>query len=492
MAKKLKIAHIAWEVEPFTKNGGLANVLRSLPSAHRDLGYEVVVITPYYKGVTQHAGELEVIAENVEIQIHEDTTHTATFLKGLNDGVPVYFISNNTFFGEHIGLYGAPNQNARFFFFDIAALTLLKHIGFKADILHCHDWHSGLIPYFLKNRYKKDTFFEYTATLFTIHNLVFQLGHNWWSIPEASRDDGRSALPHFNDAEAVERINFAKRAILHADAINAVSETYRDEILTPEFGQELHRILKNREHIVFGIVNGINYEDYNPLTDPGLQTHYSDKSVNRKKDNKEYLQKYYKLEKNADIPLMCMTSRITEQKGFKLFIQIARTLLRLDTQIIVMGDGDSAISEELKKVEVEFPKRFIHTPMDHKMETSLYAGADMFLLPSRFEPCGLNQMIALRYGCIPIVHHIGGLADTIIDFDTEKGVGNGFTFKRYDAAHFLVAIIRALETYKHKEQWKELVTHSLQEANSWLIPAHKYIDLYKKAIRLKKRYDHVD
>ena len=172
MAKKLKIAHIAWEVEPFTKNGGLANVLRSLPSAHHDLGYEVVVITPYYKGVTQHAGELEVIAENVEIQIHEDTTHTATFLKGLNDGVPVYFISNNTFFGEHIGLYGAPNQNARFFFFDIAALTLLKHIGFKTDILHCHDWHSGLIPYFLKNRYKKDTFFEYTVTLFTISSGI--------------------------------------------------------------------------------------------------------------------------------------------------------------------------------------------------------------------------------------------------------------------------------------------------------------------------------
>jgi len=494
MAKKLHIAHIASEIEPFSKSGGLGNVIGALPRAHKDLGHDVIVITPFYEGITNtYDQSLETIEEHVQIEVSDGIFHEVTYLKTYlpNHDVPVYFIKNKQFFGQKERLYGAKNENQRFFFFNIAALELLKKINWQPDVLHCHDWHAGLIPYFLKNRYKKDPFWKRISTLFTIHNLAFQLGHDWWTIPEEKRDDGRSSLPSFDDIDRVEKINFAKRAILHADAINAVSETYREEIMAADFGQELHRILKNREKIVFGIVNGINYDDYNPLTDPGLHTHYSDKSVSRKKDNKTYIQKYYRLEKNTDIPLMCMTSRITEQKGFKLFLPIVHTLLNLDVQIIVMGDGDKGVQTTLLEIQKEFPKRFVITPFDRNMETSLYAGSDFFLLPSRYEPCGLNQMIALRYGCIPVVHHIGGLADTIVDFDSNTETGNGFTFKRYDSAHFLVAIIRAIEVYKNKEVWKELVIHGLQEANSWIIPAQKYINLYKKTVQLKKKYHEV-
>lgn len=492
MARKLHIAHIASEIEPFSKSGGLANVLGSLPKAHKELGHNVVIITPYYEGcmhVDKHS--VEIISDEEVIEVSEGAFYKARFLKTTlpDSNVSVYFISNSEFFGNCTTLYGAQNENARFFFFNVAALALLKKVLFNPNIIHCHDWHTGLIPYFLKNRYKKDEYWKHTATLFTIHNLAFQLGHDWWEIPEDLRDDGRSKLPHIDDIKQVETINFAKRAILHADAINAVSETYREEIMTSDFGQELHRILKNREHIVFGIVNGINYDDYNPLTDAGLKKHYSDKSVHLRKINKKHLQKHYGLEENDEVPLLCMTSRITEQKGFRLFLNIVRTLLRLDTQIIVMGDGDAFIRDELEKVMHEFPKRFVLTPFDNNMETSLYAGSDIFLLPSRYEPCGLNQMIALRYGCIPVVHHIGGLADTIVDFDITKQGGNGFTFTRYDAAHFFVAIIRALDVYKHKDMWHELIVTGLKQGNSWIIPAKKYSDLYKKTLLLKKRHD---
>jgi starch synthase len=492
LIKALKIAHVAAEVEPFSKSGGLANVLGSLPRAHQELGHDVIVITPYYEGIINVDGQtLEVIAENIPTEITDGIYEDITYLKGKlpYSDVPVYFVSNKKYFGPRNTLYGAVNDNARFFLFDVAALQLLKRLAWQPQIIHCHDWHAGLIPYFLHGRYKKDPFWDHTACLFTIHNLAYQLGHDWWTVAENERDDGRSKLPPFDDIDRIEKINFAKRAILNADAINAVSETYREEILTKDFGQDLHNILKNREKIVFGIVNGINYNDYNPLTDPGLHKHYSDKSVNRKNDNQRCLQRHYKLKLSANIPLVCMTSRITEQKGFNLVATILPTLLRENVQVIVMGDGVPEIVKTLADIQKEFPKQFALTPFDRNLETSLYAGSDIFLLPSRFEPCGINQLIALRYGCIPVVHHIGGLADTVVDYNPEKKTGNGFAFRHYDAHHLLVAMTRALETYRHKEVWKELVISGLRQANSWIIPAQKYLELYRTTILLKKRRD---
>jgi starch synthase len=487
MSKPLSIAHVSSEVQPFSKSGGLANVLGSLPKAHKELGHDVIVITPFYDQLINKSNyNFEVVSENEHIELSKDVWEEVTYLKTIHQDVPIYFIAHKKFFGERDSLYGSKNENARFMLFDVAALHLLRKINFKADVIHCHDWHTGLIPYFLKGRYRKDPFWENTATLFTIHNLLYQLGHNWWDIPPEERDDGRSPLVPFNDPW-MERINFAKRAIIHADAINAVSETYREEIMTKDFGQELHRVLKNREKIVFGIVNGIDYDDYNPLTDPGLHRHYSEKSVGLRKYNKKWLQKHFDLPVDPDIPIICMTSRIVEQKGFKLVSIALRTILRMNTQVIIMGDGDKKIMADLEVIQKEFPKQFILAPFDHDKETSLYAGSDIFLLPSRFEPCGINQMIALRYGCIPVVHHIGGLADTIIDFDPRTKDGNGFTFKKYDARQLLVAVVRAVENHKHKKIWKDLVVRGLKQANSWLIPAEKYIDLYYTTIKLKKK-----
>lgn len=501
MAKKLHIAQIAAEIEPFTKSGGLASVVGSLPRVQKKLGHKVIVITPFYEGATNVGDQaLEVVAENVEIETTAGELHKATYLKGrLPDStVPVYFVVSDKFFGRRESLqgengpklYGTRDDNARFAFFDVAALDLLKRIGSRPDVIHCHDWHTGLIPYFLKWRYRKDPFWHKTSTLFTIHNLVYQLGHDWWLIPEKDRDDGRTQLPPLSEPSRIEKVNFVKRAIANADAINAVSETYRDEILTKDFGEELHRMLRSREEMIFGIVNGIDYNEYNPLTDQGLRARYSHKSLGRRKENKLWIQRKLGMKAKATIPMVVMTSRVTEQKGFALTIPLVPTFMELGVQMVVMGDGDPKMVEELKALQAKFPGQFVYLPFEKELETSLYAGSDFFLLPSRFEPCGINQLIAMRYGCIPIVHHIGGLADTVVDFDAAeesgKGIGNGFTFDSYDERSLLIAFVRALETYKHKEVWKRLVVRALREANSWNIPAKKYLELYRTTMRIRK------
>jgi starch synthase len=488
LSGKLKIAHVSSEVDPFSRSGGLASVAASLPKAHRELGHAVIVITPFYqKLINPEQHRLELVFGDEPIFLGEQLVGRAALWRGyLAENLPIYFIANQEFFGHQAGqyLYGAPKENLQFLFFDLAVLTFLKKLDWRPDILHCHDWHSGLIPYFLKERFRRDEFWHQTATVFTIHNLVYQLGHNWWEIHNGDRDDGRSGLPPLEDGKRMERLNFAKRAILNADVINTVSETYREEILTKDFGEDLHRILKNREQIVFGIVNGIDYNEYNPLTDPGLPHHYSEKSSQRKKANKESLQARFNLKVSPETPLLCMTSRIAEQKGFELLLEIAEQIMRWPAQLLIMGNGDSEITKKITRVANRYPERLVVVPFDKQYETAVYAGADMFLLPSRFEPCGINQMIAMRYGCIPIVHHIGGLADTVVNFNPVTGKGNGFTFNRYQALDFWTAITRALETYKYQSVWQRLVLISMGEANSWKIPAKKYIDLYRVGLKL--------
>ena len=408
----------------------------------------------------------------------------------MGKGLPVYFVENNKYFGKRKGLYGSKHENARFFFFDLAALKLIKTIKFQPHIIHCHDWHTGLVPYFLKRRFKNDEDLNQAATIFTIHNLLFQFGHNWWKVRGDLRDDGNSRLPKFGHNYAVERINFAKRAIINADIINAVSEKYAEEILTKNFGQALHLILQNRRDKLFGIVNGIDYKDFNPKTDAGLYRNYDTGSLNNKIENKKYLQKYFNLPVKQNVPVLGMVTRIAEQKGFDLVMQIIEDVLKQDIQFVIMGSGEKTYESFFKKLQKKYPKKVgIHLEFDDKKATSVYAGSDMFLMPSRFEPCGLGQLISLRYGSIPIVRAVGGLADTITDFNPRTGKGNGFIFHSYNPKSLLVAIIRAIESYKYPEAWNKLVIAGMQESTSWEIPAKKYLTLYRKAIKNKQSHN---
>lgn len=484
MSTNLTVVHIASEVAPFSKTGGLGDVARSLPKAIKRLGHDVLIITPLYgQTIDKKKYDLKLEAENVEVLISTHETVMVNFWKAyLMDDLPVYFIENKKYFSKHKNLYGSQHENARFLVFDVAALKLLSFLKIKADIIHCHDWQTGLIPYYLKTDFRYSKTLKKAKTIFTIHNLVFQLGHNWWEIPLERRDYGRKPLPPLSSPE-LEDINFAKRAIMSADIVNTVSEQYRAEIMTKKFGQDLHRILRHRQDRLFGIINGIDYNAYNPARDSELYKKYADKKISLKAENKQHLQALLGLPVNSKIPMICTTSRVTYQKGFDLILKVLPPLLKLDVQFVFMGDGDKNYIKEIKKISKRYPKKIIWQPFDQKRETLLYAASDLFLLPSNHEPCGINQLIAMRYGCIPVVREVGGLYDTVSNYNPATHIGTGFTFKQEEDFALFEAVVRALENYRHRETWRRLVTKAMQTSNSWEIPAKKYIKLYRKALK---------
>lgn len=487
--RPLTIISVAAEVAPFAKAGGVADVAGSLPKALAKLGHLVIVVAPLHGSVDRELHKLEKIAENIPIHIDDTATRSADFWKGeLRTGVPVYFIDNHKYFSSHKRVYGTIYQNTRYLFFNLAVFKLLNFLKISPDVIHCHDWQTGLIPQYLNTRFRENPLFATTRSLYTIHNLTFQFARDWWDVPDNEKDDGRSPLPQFTTKEAVENINFAKRAILHADIINTVSETYASEVLQKEFGQDLHRILQNRIDRFYGIVNGIDYYDFNPSTDPGLYRHYDVNSLHSKMKNKLALQRDSSLPEDETIPLIGIAGRITEQKGYDLIMDTIEPLMRLDLQITVMGAGDKRYESFLRKTARKYPKKFSsHLEFDTKNVTRLYAGSDMFLMPSRFEPCGIGQLISLRYGSVPVVHATGGLVDTVTDINFKTGKGNGFVFKTYDSRDMLVAIARAIEVYKNQDVWHEIVRRGMQLSTSWEIPAKKYVTLYRKALTVPRQ-----
>ena len=487
MPKKLKIIHIASEVAPYSKTGGLADVARSLPKALRRLGHEVRIITPLYgRTISKKKYKLKLLFREVPVFLNSaESIKVSYWTAELLPGLPVYFIENHKYFSKHKKLYGSSHENARFLVFNIAALKLLSLLKFPPDIIHCHDWQTGLIPYYLKTDFRYSKTLKNAKTIFTIHNLIFQLGHNWWEIPPKQKDYGRTRIPHLSDP-ALESINFAKRAILSADIINTVSEQYREEIITKKFGQDLNRILRNRQNRLFGIINGIDYNAYNPQNDKTLSHPYDYQEPGGKAENKLCLQKKFGLPKSLETPIFCTTSRVTFQKGFELIIKLSPQLMRLDAQFIIIGAGDKTYIKTLQKIAKKYPKKLVVIPShekNQKYETLVYAGADFFLLPSNHEPCGINQLIAMRYGCVPIVRAIGGLYDTVENFSSSGRQGTGFTFKHEDEFDLYGAIIRALENYRNHKTWANLVKRVMKQSNSWEIPAKKYLELYKKALK---------
>ena len=482
--KKIKIAHISAEVSPYSKTGGLGDVVRSLPTALGRRGHQIIVITPFYKIIKEQNLPLEDFSQAVSLSF-ADYRFNFSFKKVISQNkYPVFFVVQEELFSGREKLYEYPNDALRFLFFDLSVLELLKILKFSPDVLHCHDWHTGIVPYFLKTLYKDDQNFSNIATLLTIHNLSFQGAFNWWQVPPEKKDDGGDLLKRKeNDFQWV---NFMRRGIMHSDIINTVSERYAKEILTPEFGCGLDNLLRRRKEDVYGIINGIDYKIFNPNFDPNVYINYDVDSFEKKVENKIALQQEFGLTIDKRIPMIGLANRLTEQKGFELLINLLDELLKQNLQIAVVGTGGGVYADALRKARRKHPQKIIFiSPFDESYARKIYAASDVYLLPSRFEPCGLSQLISLRYGSVPIVREVGGLSDTVANYNPETGRGNGFVFRNYNEIELLIAITRALEDYKKRSGWEKLARRAMKETYSWNLPAKKYVALYKKAIKKK-------
>ena len=482
--KPLKIVFASSEVTPFAKTGGLADVSASLPSAMASLGHQVRIVMPMYRSVMEGPYKLELMESSIEIPYRGQLLKAKVYHSKIEPNLLIYFIRRDEFF-DRSGLYRLPEGDYfdnpdRFIFLSRGVLHLLKLIGFQPDIIHCNDWQTSLVPVYLKSLYKDDPFFRSTRTIFTIHNLAYQ-----GVFPKEYMDV--SGLPKelfsIKGIEYYGKINFMKGGIMLADIISTVSERYAQEIRTPEFGYGLDGVLRDRSGDIYGVLNGVDYSEWNPETDPHIAVNYSAKDLSGKEKCKEALMKILELQGPEEYPIIGMITRLADQKGFDLLAEAIDELLKLELFLVLLGQGEEKyekrFSEEGKKHNGRFGVRItFDSILAHRIE----AGADMFLMPSRYEPCGLNQMYSLKYGTIPIVRATGGLDDTIKEFDPKTEKGNGFKFSEYSSKALIEKVKKALAMYQNKELWMKLVKNAMSEDFSWERSALKYQDIYYQAL----------
>lgn len=471
----MNILIVASEAHPFIKTGGLGDVIGALPKALKDLGVDVRVVIPNYRDIKKEIKESLTYIDNFSVNVGWRTQYCG-ILEYEYDGVQFYLLDNEYYF-KRGGLYGYYDDGEKFAFFDRAVLEFIKHIDWVPDIVHCNDWQTGMIPVLHKLEYIKEEKFKNIKTIFSIHNLFFKGMFSKEVLPELFGYDYEA----FNNGslELYGAVSFLKGAINYADKITTVSKSYAEEIRTPEYGEELDGLLRYRSSVLEGIVNGIDYEEYNPEEDKYIYSKYSIDNIQNKSINKENLQKELGLPVNKDVAMIGLVSRLTHQKGCDLIINILEELLKEEVQVVILGTGDSMYEEGFKSFQNRHPKKVsANIKFSNELAHKIYASSDMFLMPSLFEPCGLGQLIALRYGSVPIVRETGGLKDTVVPYNEYEGTGNGFGFKNYRFDELLNITKYALGIYKDKNKWNSIVRQSMSSDNSWEKSAMEYIRIY--------------
>lgn len=486
MSNPLKVLVLSAEMVPFAKTGGLADVTGALPKALAKLGHDVRVALPRYGRIDPARFHMFQVVPPFPVPMDDSTEAVSIFQTDTVPGVPVYFVNNEKYFNRE-GIYGYPDDGERFILYCRAALEMLRHLGWKPDIIHCNDWHTGIVPNWLKTIYKDDPFFAECATVFTIHNLQYQ-GLFGWRILEVAGIDEYGFLHHPQIGELADVVDLMARGIHFADVINTVSERYAQEILTPEYGEKLDPLLRDRKDRLFGILNGVDYDEFNPATDRYIAQDFDADHLDRRRANKLALQRESNLPQDPEIPLIGMVSRLADQKGFDILAACFDWMMEcLGIQFVLLGTGDQHYHNVFTEFHQKYASRAaIYLTFNAALAQKIYAGSDMFLMPSRFEPCGLGQMISLRYGSIPIVRHTGGLADTIQNFDPITNQGNGFSFERYHHVDLYTAVVRAVENYKHRDTWRLLQERGMRADFSWAASARKYVDLYRRALQFRR------
>lgn len=482
-SKQLKILFVGPEVVPYVKVGGLAEVLQALPKALRELGHDVRVMMPLYATIDQHEYNMQTIIERLTVPNTEDSELTCNVKVVTDDTQTTYFLENEEYYEKRSSVYGYDDDAARWALLSRGALEFIRHEkGWRPDIIVANDWQGGLISNYLKVNYKDDPVLSKIASVFVIHNIFYQGMFDYRHTSELDYDDGQSAIPDITDPRML-KINFMRRGIRYADVINTVSPTYAREITTPEFGELLDPLLQERRSRLFGILNGINYDSYNPETNPYIEYNYTVHDLDERKKNKKILQQKFNLPERPDAFIAAVVSRLSEQKGLDLIMESMEHLLEnFDFQFIVLGSGESRYHAYFEGLDERFPQVATHLSFDTILPHVLYAGADVILMPSRFEPSGLTQMEAMRYGAIPVARKIGGLADSVIDFNPNESEGNGFTFEHYNSHAFFGTFIRALETFKYPKTWQSIQKRAMHTNFSWEKSAKEYLKLFDRAL----------
>lgn len=481
----MKVVFCSAEVFPFSKTGGLADVSNSIPKEISKLGHDVVIITPLYKFINLNDYSIELKNEHLYTFIGDFKETFSLYESILPDSdVKVYFVRHPYLYRE--GIYTNnddeeyPDNPMRFLFFSKVIFTILEYLSFSPDILHVNDWHTGLVPFFHKTEYIQKYYFKDTKTVFTIHNIGYQGSYSFEKFTRADIPDKyftEDFIGHYD------LVNLMKAGIVFADVITTVSQQYSVEICTQEYGHGLQNSIQKRKDDLYGIVHGIDYSEWNPKVDPHIETNYDHTDLKGKKECKKALQKDLGLEQ-TDKPLLGIVSRLAYQKGLDLVLQKFDEILALDVQLVLLGTGDKQLEKHFQEKQEEYPYNCsINISFNNELAHKIEAGADLFLMPSRYEPCGLNQMYSMIYGTIPVVRKTGGLADTVQEYNLENKTGNGFVFENYNADEFLDAIKRAIQLYNNKPKvWKSLVKKVMQIDFTWEKVAKEWEKVYKKAL----------
>ncbi len=472
----MKVCFIAAEAAPFVKVGGLGDVIGSLPKALRELGVDARVILPLYSSIDRERFGLKYKAYQF-VDLGWRHSYCGIFETEV-DGVPCYFVDNEQYFNRD-SIYGQADDGERFAFFSKAALEILPALDFKPDVVNVNDWHTALSVIYLDVLKSREAeFYKDMKSVLSIHNIEFQGRFNPYEMGNLFGLENKyfDALIYNGD------VNLLKGAIQLADRVNTVSETYAREILDPYFSYGLDKILTVEQGKLRGILNGIDVDKFNPKTDPMIPVNYDLKTFEDKVQNKLAFQKEMDLEVNADIPLIGMVTRLTHQKGIDLILQASEEILKTGAQLVILGTGDAHYESALRSLEHYRHDRVRSILLfSNEMSAKIYAASDLFLMPSKTEPCGLSQLISMRYGTVPVVHRVGGLRDTVIPFTGVEG--NGFTFESFQAGDMMDAIYRAMTCfYQSPDEWKQIIKNNLQKDVSWEQSAKKYLDLYHEVV----------
>ncbi len=481
----MKVCLVGPEMVPFAKTGGLGDVVGALPKALGRLGHEVAVFVPLYREIDFGVHRVHAVDINLTVPVDGQLQPVSVrAVRQKKHSVDVYFVGNKQYF-DRDGFYLDPltgvdhdDNDERFQFFNRAVLELLKAIDFRPDVIHLHDWQTALIPVYLRTFYGADPFFAHTKTVLTIHNLAYQGQFPAEKFSKLGLPPEWFA-PATGAFEFWGKVNYLKAGIVSADRITTVSRQYAKEIQTPEFGAGLDGVLQSRARDVFGIINGVDYTVWSPSRDKKIRYTYHPANLSGKRMNKVELLNRAGMPIRDNAPLIGIISRLVDQKGWDLIAEAADEIFAMNVQLVVLGTGEPRYHELLNSLQQKYPDRCrAYLTFDDNLAHMIEASADMFLMPSQFEPCGLNQMYSLKYGTVPIVRRVGGLADTVIDYNESTCEGTGFVFEEYSAEAMLAAIRRAVRLFDRKRAWTGVMKAGMKQDFSWQYTAEQYAELF--------------